>query len=274
MNMIRNILTILAFLSLPIGVSAATFTFNPAVGSYDTDSTFTTSVFVNPSAGETISATKVSLSFPADKLEVVSYTPESAANILAHIGTSHDNVAGTIVDNVAFNPGITTSTKIATIVFKTKVAGQAQLSVASDSKLLDTNNVDKSASSPEASYVVVVPTDNTDSGEQDATVPTTSASQDADTSTDYAGSASSSQSAEQGSSTDEQSNADVDTTTEGADDTDTSVVTEDNDTANDSQVAAAASSGWLDGGLKTWSAILLLFIIGIFLLLFKRRKRN
>jgi len=270
--MIRNTLISLVFLSLPLGVSAATFTFAPAIGSYNTGATFTTSVFVSPAAGETISATKVSLSFPADKLELVSYTPASATNILAHIGTSHDNVAGTIIDNVAFNPGVTSSTKVATIVFKAKVAGQAQISVASDSKLLDSSNLDKSVSSPDASYTVTAPPTTPDVVVTTTSLPTPplpSASNTQGSNTTPALNAGAGQ-GQQEASTGEQEATSTATST---DDTGTTTATS-SDVTDESQVAAAASSGLFSGGWKTWSAILLLIIAGIFFFLFKKRRRN
>ncbi len=131
---------------LPALTSAATFTLSPSLGNYKKDDVITTSLYVNPGAGETITAIKISLSFPADKLEVSSYTPTTGGSILAHVGTSHDNTVGTIVDNVAFNPGITAPTKVATIVFKAKTDGVAPVSVSSDAKALDSASADKLAS--------------------------------------------------------------------------------------------------------------------------------
>ncbi len=156
MKKIQSILLIIAVL-LPASVGAASITFVPSFGNYDTGSTFSTSVYVNPASGETISASKLSLTFPANTLEVISYTPVSGGSILVHLGTNTDNLTGEIVDNIAFNPGIIASTKVATIIFKAKTDGQAQIEVTGDSKLLDSTNTDKNTGSIGANYTVTTP---------------------------------------------------------------------------------------------------------------------
>ena len=156
MKKIQYILFILA-IALPFGVSAATFSIVPNVGTIKPGNTIISTVYVNPGAGETIAAAKVSILFPVSKIEAISYTPVSGGSILAHIGTKTDNTAGIIVDNVAFNPAITVPTKIATITFKAKADGNAKITFSSDSKLLDTTTVDKYVVSSGASFTIATP---------------------------------------------------------------------------------------------------------------------
>ncbi len=144
---------------LPMGASAATFSLVPKIETIAPGNTMASSVYVNPGAGETITATKVSILFPAATIEVLSYTPVSGGSILAHIGTKTNNVAGTITDNVAFNPGVTAPIKIATIVFKAKKAGTASVTFGADSQLLNSKNTNENVSTAaaDARFTVKVP---------------------------------------------------------------------------------------------------------------------
>jgi len=149
---------LLAFaLILPASVSAATFSIIPKVGTIPLGSTVVSSVYVNPGVGETLTATKVSLVFPTNIIDALSYTPVSGGNILVHIGTKVNNTSGTIIDNIAFNPGITSKTKIATIVFKAKKSGVANVVFSADSKLLDSTNTNKEVGSTGASFTITTP---------------------------------------------------------------------------------------------------------------------
>ena len=158
MTRIAKKIWIMALLAgVPFSALAAAVSFSPALGSFSVGESFTASVYVNPEAGETITAAQVSLTFPADKLEVVSYEPENGGNILAHVGTKIDNDKGTIVDNVAFHPGINSSTKVAKVVFKAKSEGPVAVSVGSDTKMLDAGNNDKFSGKGSASYTLSSP---------------------------------------------------------------------------------------------------------------------
>ncbi len=252
---------------MPLGASAASFTFLPALGSYNTGETFTTSVFVTPAAGESISATKISLTFPADKLEIVSYTPVNGGNILAHIGIKTDNAAGTIVDNVAFNPAITASTKVATIIFKAKAEGNAQLAVSPDSKLLDTANTDKKTTSAMATYTVSVPAPAPVTTPAPVVPETTVDTVVTPTSTpESTPQASSGQDAEGGAESDE--------VVEDAETGDEVVVDAPADDTTGQVAAAAAGTGALGTIKSNWYYILLLLLPFFGWLIWKRRKKD
>jgi len=258
----------LAFaIMLPFTASAANFIFSPALGSYTTGDTFTTSVFVVPAAGESISATKVSLTFPADKLEATAYTPVSGGSILAHIGTSTDNAAGIIVDNVAFNPAITTSTKVATITFKAKATGAAALAVSADAKILDSANTEKQTSSAGAAYTVAAPVVATVTTTPPATTPppatttpnTTPTPTQTSTQTDTEGDSSESD----GEPVEEDIEVVVDPATADG---------------SDNQLAAAATStGFVGTVTGNWAYILLILIlatVGWWFIIGKKRKKG
>ncbi len=245
----------------PMSVQAANFTFVPAVGNYHTGDTITTSVYVNPGAGETITATKVMLNFPASKLEVTAYTPTSGGNILAHVGSKTDNTAGTVVDNVAFNPGITASTKVATITFKAKADGQTTVSVSSSAKLLDNNNADKTGTSPSAVFTVsapapVVPTTQPKS---DATI--TPPSLPKTPTTGAKGNTTGKKSLSKTTTTIATTTAEATTTTETAT---TSTSTD--------QLAAAANPKSSNGGMKWYYWLGIFIVLTGFFLIWKRKK--
>ena len=159
-NIKVKILIALAAVFLPILSFAATFSFEPGFGNFTQGQSFVSSVYIVPANGESISAAKMVLNYPADKLELVSYNPVQSApgfNLFAHVGIK-TSTPGIIEDNVAFNPALTAKTKIATVTFKVKGNGAATVSVSNDSKLLDQSNSDKKVTPlPSASYTLLAP---------------------------------------------------------------------------------------------------------------------
>ncbi len=271
MKKIQYILFALIF-TLPLGVNAANFTFSPAIGSYSAGQTFTTTVNVNPGAGESISATKVSLTFPVDKLELISYTPINGTPILAHVGTVTDGVNGTIVDNVAFNPAISSTTAVATIVFKAKTDGLASVAVASDSKLLDNSNTDKTTTSISAVYTVTAPapvvTQETATTTDDETTTQELTQAATTTSTNDNSAVGASVAINEEQTNDEQANADTEQTEAGLASDETVQADQD---STQGQLAAAASG---KQGNKTWYWLLGLLIVGVLGFFVYRKKRN
>ena len=69
---IYKIIWLLLFLGLlPSGAEAATLSFSPSFGSHASGNTFSVGVFVS-SADQAMNAASGAISFPADKLEVIS----------------------------------------------------------------------------------------------------------------------------------------------------------------------------------------------------------
>ncbi|RJQ14834.1 hypothetical protein C4553_00030 [Candidatus Parcubacteria bacterium] len=160
---------ILCFLSLvlfllPLNVFAqnsdASLYAQPASGSITLGSTFRVSIFVN-TGGRDINAVDVKVNFPPDKLQVVSPT---AGQSIVSVWISQPYFSNT--DGVLRfqggipNPGINTSSGlIASIVFRARQFGGAQITIDDDSKVLlndglGTNILSKTAG---AQFSIVLP---------------------------------------------------------------------------------------------------------------------
>lgn len=117
-------------------VLAATAYFSPASGSYSVGSILSTSVFIS-SADQAMNAASGVISFPPDKLEVVSLLKSASIFSLWVQEPSFSNTAGTVnFEGLVSNPGFTGSSgKIMTVNFKVKSPGVADLSFLSGSIL-------------------------------------------------------------------------------------------------------------------------------------------
>ena len=120
----------------PLSVSAATLSFSQPVESYSVGSTFSMSVYAG-SSDQAMNAASGVISFPWDKLEVVSLSKTGSIFSLWVQEPSFSNSAGTVsFEGIVLNPGYTgASGKILTITFRTKTAGTANLSFSSGSVL-------------------------------------------------------------------------------------------------------------------------------------------
>jgi len=124
------------FLVLPISSFAATLNFSPPSGSYGVGSTFSVNVNVE-SADQAMNAASGVVSFPWDKLEVISTSKQGSIFSLWPAEPSFSNSQGTVsFEGIVLNPGYTgASGKILTITFRARSAGQANLSFSSGSVL-------------------------------------------------------------------------------------------------------------------------------------------
>ncbi len=118
------------------GISGASLTVGPASGTFSVGSIFTVSIYLN-TGGNSVNAVEANLSFPPDKLQVV--TP-SAGKSLIQIWVSqpaYSNEEGTLkFQGTIPSPGINTeSGLISTVTFRVKSTGSATL------KLLDSSRV-------------------------------------------------------------------------------------------------------------------------------------
>lgn len=85
-------------------------------------------------------AEKISLSFPADMLEVTSFNFSPSWIALNQPGyDAIDNNSGTLVKTGGYPSGFTTMTDFGTVTFRTKKAGTAAISVKNDSQAFDIN---------------------------------------------------------------------------------------------------------------------------------------
>ncbi len=140
-NKITPILCTLVFIFLLFSVGAqsaeaASLYFLPASGFYTIGQTFTISVYVS-SSNQAINATSGIISFPQDKLQVISLSKTGSIISLWVQEPSFSNISGTInFESIVWNPGfIGNSGKIFNITFKTKTAGAAGIIFSSGSIL-------------------------------------------------------------------------------------------------------------------------------------------
>ncbi len=134
---------LLAFI-LPLGgiahAAEASLFISPAAGSFVVGSTFTISLYVN-SGGHSINAVEADLSFPRDKLQVVS--PSTGNSFISTWVTqpSFSNIDGTLHFVGALpNPGIATNAGlISTVTFRVVGTGSAVVKFLDASKVLLNN---------------------------------------------------------------------------------------------------------------------------------------
>ena len=124
------------FLALPSAAQAASLYFSPASGSYSVGSALPVNIYVS-SADQSMNAVSGAISFPSDKLELVSLSKTSSIITLWVQEPSFSNTVGTAnFEGIVLNPGFTGSSgKIITLNFKVKAAGSAPLSFSSGSVL-------------------------------------------------------------------------------------------------------------------------------------------
>lgn len=123
-------------LILPAVANAASLYFSPASGSYAAGKTFNAGVYVS-SAEQAMNAASGVISFPSDKLEVISLSKSGSIFSLWVLEPTFSNGSGVInFEGIVLNPGFSGSGgKIMTINFKVKSAGQASLNFSSGSIL-------------------------------------------------------------------------------------------------------------------------------------------
>lgn len=124
------------FILAPLSAHAASLNFSPPSGSYGVGGTFEVRVNVE-SSDQAMNAASGVVSFPWDKLEVVSISKQGSIFSLWPAEPSFSNSQGTVsFEGIVLNPGyIGANGKILTITFRARNAGQANLSFSSGSVL-------------------------------------------------------------------------------------------------------------------------------------------
>lgn len=127
----------LAAIFLPGRVAAATLSVAVPSGSHVVGDTVIVPVVVSTAAGETLNAVSGVVSFPTDKLQVVSVSREASVLNFWIADPSYSNAAGTVgFEGGVYNPGFSGSgAHVVSIVFRVKAAGEAPLSFGSASVL-------------------------------------------------------------------------------------------------------------------------------------------
>ena len=120
----------------PTATQAANLYLLPSSGSYAVGDNFKVSIFVS-SAIQAMNAASGVISFPQDKLRVVSLSKTSSIASLWVQEPTFSNSAGTVnFEGIVLNPGFTGSAgKIITINFKVKASGSGSLTFSSGSVL-------------------------------------------------------------------------------------------------------------------------------------------
>jgi len=145
-------------LALPAIASAATFSFAPTTSTLTPGKTFSVAVFVTPNTNEEITTAKLSLRYPADLLDVVSFTPTTGWITLPLPGSDIvDNTNGKLIKTAGLPTRVTSVKQFGTIVFKTKTSGSANINTEKDSMLIDTSNTNKYVASTGANFTIVKP---------------------------------------------------------------------------------------------------------------------
>lgn len=138
-----KLMFILVFISLILVLfgglrvaSAATLYFSPNSGSYAVNDTISLNVYVS-SADQAMNAASGVVSFPRDKLQIVSLSKSGSIFSLWVSEPSFSNSDGTVnFEGITLNPGFTGSNgKIISVVFKVKSGGSASISFSSGSVL-------------------------------------------------------------------------------------------------------------------------------------------
>lgn len=134
-RLIYGLLLLFLFSGVPV-VSAADMYFSPSSGTYGTDQTIAVGVYVS-SADQSMNAVSGTISFPKDKMEVVSLSKAGSILSLWVQEPSYSNSAGTITfEGIVFNPGFTGSAgKIISVNFRVKAGGSATVNFSSGSVL-------------------------------------------------------------------------------------------------------------------------------------------
>lgn len=155
--MIRTLLIFIA-LALPVGASAATFSFSPASISTAPGKNFSVSVYVVPAAGEEITTAKFDAAFEPGVVSVTSFTPASGWMALTQPGyDAINNTTGVVTKTGGYPSKVTTSTLFGTLVFTAVADGNSLLATSANSLLLDATNTDRYVKSGSISIAVATP---------------------------------------------------------------------------------------------------------------------
>lgn len=137
----KRIFTLLfLILGIPSVLLASTTSFSPGSVSVTPGQLITVSIYVNPQS-ESIYTVKAAVSFPADLLEVRSFSFSSSWLPLSQPGYDlTDNSSGTLIKTAGYGGGLSSSALFGTITFYAKKAGSGTVSMTSGTQLLNSAN--------------------------------------------------------------------------------------------------------------------------------------
>jgi hypothetical protein len=161
-KIVASSLFVLAFLiTTPQFAEAASLYFSPSSGSYDVGTTLSVSVYIS-SANQAMNAASGLISFPTDKLQIISLSKTGSIFTLWVQEPSFSNSIGTVnFEGIVLNPGFTGSGgKIITMNFRVKAAGVSSLSFSSGSVLANDGsgtNILENSDNAQFSFGGVIP---------------------------------------------------------------------------------------------------------------------
>ncbi|OHA19249.1 MAG: hypothetical protein A3H13_02420 [Candidatus Taylorbacteria bacterium RIFCSPLOWO2_12_FULL_48_11] len=154
-NGMKKYLISIFILFSPIVLYAATVNFSPASVSIEEGQTFSLAVSADAGA-EKIVTVKAALAYQQDIVEPISFTFAESWFSLTQSGfDSMEN--GTVIKTAGLPGGFTGTREFGTVVFRAKRAGAATVSVANESFMLNSQNINALASVSTAAITVAAP---------------------------------------------------------------------------------------------------------------------
>ena len=133
---------------------AATVLVSPAAINIPENQNFNLNLSVDPQGGKDYTA-KIELKFPADLLEVKSFTMASGWMPLTQTGyDTIDNTNGSLIKTGGYPGGLTSAASFGTVSFRAKKSGNGTINLGSASLILDATNKNILIGSPSASVTV------------------------------------------------------------------------------------------------------------------------
>ncbi|MCX6811756.1 MAG: hypothetical protein NT039_03640 [Candidatus Berkelbacteria bacterium] len=154
-NVLKISLVMLGVMVLATPVLAATIvSFSPANVSISQGKTFNVTVAINPQGVSNYTA-KIQLDYPADVLEIKSFTLGSNWMALAQPGYDLiDNTNGVLIKTGGYPGGLSSSATFGTVSFYAKKAGSGVIKAGNGSLALDANNQNVFSGTPEVAFTV------------------------------------------------------------------------------------------------------------------------
>src|SRR3989344_4257770 len=133
---------------------AAGLSFTPSSGTYDKGQTYSVSIYVNPES-DSIYTVKAEVKYPADLLEVKSFSLASGWTALSQPGYDEiNNNSGILIKTGGYAGGLESNALFGTVTFYAKDSGSASVSIGNGSQVLDENSKNVLTSRPSASFTL------------------------------------------------------------------------------------------------------------------------
>lgn len=136
---------------------ASSVLLSPAENSFTPGQSFSLTISVDPASSK-VYTSKVALKYPADILEVESFTFSSGWQALTQSGYDLvDNNGGSLIKTAGYTGGISNKTTFGVVKFRVKKVGVAKVSVTSASALYDENSKNVLSGNAVSTFTVSAP---------------------------------------------------------------------------------------------------------------------